>query len=131
MNILNNMNLYYGIGGAVLLVLILIIVFVVIKRKPKGNIVNFENYEKVFNALGENNITSVEKQQDRIRLILKDVKLVDAKALNDLKIPAFLKGNEIKLLFRENSNELVKYLKAKLKEWWHEEIWRFNEFTSS
>src|SRR5690554_94557 len=116
MNILNNMNLYYGIGGAVLLVLILIIVFVVIKRKPKGNIVNFENYEKVFNALGENNITSVEKQQDRIRLILKDVKLVDAKALNDLKIPAFLKGNEIKLLFRENSDELVKYIKAKLKE---------------
>ena len=124
MNILNNMSLhlfhnmslYYGIGVGVLLVLIFIIVFLVIKKKPKSKVINTENYEKVFNALGEDNITSVEKQQDRIRLILKDVKLVDAKALNDLKIPAFLKGNEIKLLFRENSDELVKYLKTKLKE---------------
>lgn len=94
--------------------IMLLIIFLTNKKKSKTKVVNVELFNKIFEALGTTNIKSVERQQDRVRLILNDVKLVDAKVLSDLKIPAFLKGNEIKLLFKDNSDELVKYISTKV-----------------
>lgn len=114
--ILNNYLPYIIASGILVPVLIMLLIIITSKKKKSTNkVVDFNHYEKIYEALGKTNITTVEKQQDRIRILLTDVKMVDAKKLNELKIPAFLKGNEIKLLFKDNSDELVKYLKDKLK----------------
>lgn len=106
----------YVLIGISVLILVVLLLLIFRKKQPKSKVVDTILFDKVFVAIGENNILNVEKQQDRVRFLLKDVKKIDSKAINELKIPAFLKGNEVKLLFRENSNELVNYINAKLKE---------------
>lgn len=111
----NNNSIILIIIGVVLVLVTLLIIILNVTKKEDIKPINIELFDKIYNALGGNqNIESVEQQQDRVRLILKDVKTVDSKVLSEEKIPAFLKGNEIKLLFRENSLEFVKYIKVKV-----------------
>src|SRR5690554_7941571 len=106
----NNNSIILIIIGVVLVLVTLLIIILNVTKKEDIKPINIELFDKIYNALGGNqNIESVEQQQDRVRLILKDVKTVDSKVLSEEKIPAFLKENEIKLLFRENSLEFVKY----------------------
>lgn len=111
-------NLWLFITTAIVVVVAVIILVVLLNKKktPKKVPVNTDTLNNIFIALGKNNIESVDKEQDRIRLILKDPKLVDAKTLSDLKIPAFLKGKEVKLLYRNYSDELYTFIKERLGE---------------
>mgnify|MGYP001205238555 CR=1 FL=1 len=117
MNILLS-NIQYIIGGVVLgLIILIAIILLITKKRPKRRTkinVEVEVLEKIYLALGENNIVSVDREQDRVRLILNDPKLVNAKVLTELKIPAFLKGKEVKLLFKDNSEQLYTYLNEKI-----------------
>lgn len=108
-------NLLYILIGVLVLIIIVTIVILLIKNKKKA-VVLVDNtiLEKIFNAIGLNNIVSVDKEQDRIRLVIKDSKLIDASALQELKIPAFIKGTELKLLYRNHSNELYNYFNERI-----------------
>src|SRR5690625_3230025 len=110
----NNNSIILIIIGVVLVLVTLLIIILNVTKKEDIKPINIELFDKIYNALGGNkNIESVEQQQDRIRMISKDDKTVDDKVLSEKKIPAFIKGNEIKLLIRENSLEVVKYIKVK------------------
>lgn len=113
---INNNSTILIIIGIVLVVVTFLIIILNLSKKEEEKPVNIPLFEKIYEALGSSaNILSVEKQQDRVRLLLKDAKIVNAKILAEEKIPAFLKGNEIKLLFRENSLELVKYINEMIR----------------
>lgn len=103
------------IVAVVIVIISLISFFSKVKNKEAVIPVNVEELEIIYLSLGLNNIVSVDKEQDRIRLILKDPKLVDAKKLTELSIPAFLKGKEVKLLYRNHSNELYDYIKERVE----------------
>ena len=111
-------NLWLFITIAIVIVIAVIILIILLNKKktPKKVPVNTEILNNIYIALGSNNIESVDREQDRIRLVLKDPKLVDAKNLSDLKIPAFLKGKEVKLLYRNYSDELYLFIKERLEE---------------
>lgn len=104
------------VGVAIILLLAIVIIIIRLSKKNKSKVlpINKEILEKIYYSLGNNNVISVEKEQDRIKLIIKDAKHVDAKTLQELSIPAFLKGNELKLLYRNHSNELFNYIKESL-----------------
>lgn len=108
-------NYWWVLVIAVVLVVVVLVTVVILtkNKKPKVQPIQNEVLNKIHEALGLNNIISVEKEQDRIKLVMIDVKKIDAKILQELSIPAFLKGNEVKILFRNHSNELFNYLKEK------------------
>ena len=105
---------YYYIIGAVLLLLVLLIVLLATKKKkPKKVDVSLE-LEPIYNALGLNNIVSVIKVQDRIRLEIKEKDLIDVKTLQQLGIMASIKGLELTILYRKDSDKLYNYLKDRV-----------------
>lgn len=110
---------YIYIGVALLALLLITILILVLRKnkKPKEviKIISDDVLEQIYLALGDNNIISVNKEQDRLRLVLKDIKAVDANILRKLEIPAALTGKELKILFRDNSEQLLEYLNSKLK----------------
>lgn len=110
-------NLWLVIGlAALLLIIITVIVVLLVKKEKKVKVAPVDNVllEAIYQALGTENISSVAKEQDRVKFIVKDVKVVNAKVFTDNKIPAFLKGNEIKILYRNYSNELYNYIFEKV-----------------
>ncbi|WP_162140267.1 PTS transporter subunit EIIB [Haploplasma axanthum] len=121
LSIFNQKNLpVIIIIGVVIILLIIISVLLVLKskKKPKEKIekISIEILENLYQALGsKNNIKSIEKEQQRLRLVLIEPKKVNAKYLVELKIPAFLKGNELKILIKGQSNEVYEYINNKIK----------------
>lgn len=83
------------------------------KKKPKKVDVSLE-LEPIYNALGLNNIVSVIKVQDRIRLEIKEKDLIDVKTLQQLGIMASIKGLELTILYRKDSDKLYNYLKDRV-----------------
>ncbi|VEU80759.1 PTS system, sucrose-specific IIBC component [Haploplasma axanthum] len=126
LSIFNQKNLpVIIIIGVVIILLIIISVLLVLKskKKPKEKIekISIEILENLYQALGsKNNIKSIEKEQQRLRLVLIEPKKVNAKYLVELKIPAFLKGNELKILIKGQSNEVYEYINNKIKGWFNE-----------
>lgn len=113
-----NSTLFIIIGVVIVLLIIsLIVLFTRKKGVPKRQAITVDTtiLEEIFNALGVSNIVSVNREQDRIKLIVHDVKKIDAKVLTKHQVPAFLKGNEVKLLFKDNSLQLYEYLNDKIK----------------
>lgn len=114
---MNNTQIYYIIGAAVLLI-ILLVIFLLVKtnKKPKEQALDQEYLDTLLRALGNNkNLLKVSIENKRIRLILKDVKAVDAKALQNLEIPAFLKSNELKILIKDRPKDVYQYLAERSK----------------
>lgn len=105
---------YYILPGIVVLVLILVLISR--KKKPKKSLDN-ETLEKIYLAFGsKENIKSINRTQDRVSFIVKDVKKVNNDILKELDISAFLKKNEITILFKNGSKNLVDYINSKMKE---------------
>lgn len=101
----------------ILLCLILLLIFILIHKKNRQKdkvIINNEYLNLVSDALGGfKNIVKTEIEHKRLRVFLHDTKLLDANKLNSLKIPASIKGNEIKLLLKEEPDLVKKYIDNK------------------
>lgn len=111
-------NLLLLIIGLALLILIVVLVVVIIKKnnnKIEKPVLDSNLLNTIYSALGLNNIVSITKEQDRIKLILNDVKLVETNVFTTNSIPVFLKGKELTILFRNFSNDLYTYLNDQLK----------------
>ncbi|MDY0277033.1 MAG: hypothetical protein RBQ97_03010 [Acholeplasma sp.] len=115
-SIFEGTTLYIIIG---LVVVALIVFLVLIFKRQKNSKTNQAStnidLESIYNLFGDNNIVSITKEQDRIKLVLKDVKLVNVEELNVMKLPAFLKGKELKVLFKGNSKQVYEFLKKRIE----------------
>lgn len=107
--------IFYSLVLIVAVILISFLVFVIRRNKTKNlkkSEINKKEFEEIANAINLENILKIEKTQDRIKITLNDKKLVDVKVLQDLKITASFKGNELTILYRENSDKLFEYLRG-------------------
>lgn len=106
----NYLKIIIAVSAALFLLIILLIIIYSKTRKEKIAPLNIEFLDKLYLALGKDNIASVDIENKRIRLMLNNVKAVDANALKALEIPAFLKGKELKLLIKEHTKEVYNFL---------------------
>lgn len=114
LNLDNLLKIYLPITLAVIVLIIILVLVLKNKKKTKKPILDSKVLNEIYVALGEVNILSVTREQDRVKVVLKDPKQVDANKLRELSIPASLKGKEVTLLYRNFSGELEQYIKESL-----------------
>ncbi len=98
---------------AIILVVLLIISLVFIKLKQK----NFSNeINKLLKYLGgKENIINVECNMSRLKVILKDVSIVDKEGIQKLGARGIVEiDNQLKIIFDKNAKTLKKYIKDML-----------------
>jgi len=82
--------------------------------KHKKPILELTYLESIKSALGsETNITSINLEQQRIQVIVEDTKKINASFFTNEKIPAFISGNKITVLFKEHAKEIYAFLASK------------------
>lgn len=104
--------------SVIVLIIVLVTLINLAKKSKKLNDKKTDissELEPIYQALGLDNIKSVSKIQDRIRLEINDKDLIDVKTLQTLGIMATIKGLELTILYRKNSDQLFNYLKEKIK----------------
>ena len=103
--------IYGYIVAAFILALIIVLIIVLTQFKKKEEPVVTFDFSHLLEALGgRDNIIECSNVQKRVKVILKNVKNVSAKALRELEIAAFLKQNELTFIYKDNVEELTKYL---------------------
>jgi excinuclease ABC subunit A len=71
---------------------------------------------ELLHSLGSiNNLKSVSIEHKRLKVIVKDLKKVNASSLTKMNAPAILKGQEITILVKNHSNQVYQYLNDKIK----------------
>ena len=117
-----NLSVGQSVAFIAFIVVLLIIIFVGIilykSRAKKEERVfikdNYELYEKVIEAIKLTNIISASHTNDRVSFILKDISLVKPSDFQALEMPAFVTGNELKVLYRDNAKGFVEYVNEKI-----------------
>jgi len=98
------------IGIVVLLIVFLVVMMVKRHKTPKNN-TPIIDCGQLIAALGTNaNIIDVTNEQKRIKIKLKDPSLIDQEAIKNIVISAFLVGNELKILVKENVDAVYQTL---------------------
>ncbi|MFA5692239.1 MAG: hypothetical protein WC907_01370 [Acholeplasmataceae bacterium] len=95
----------------IIITVILIISFVIfylIRKKPKKKLIDVSGYaNNLIDLLGGiNNIITVTVELNRLKINLKDPSVLKKDKIKEEKLIAFLSGNEIKILIKENINEI-------------------------
>lgn len=101
------------IAVVALILLVFGIILLVKKSNKKVSKVSYSNeqFKNLVSALGNiENITSVIKEHQRIKVVLNDPKMIDSSALKSMGISAFLVGKELKMLVKENANQIYQLL---------------------
>jgi len=99
------------VGLGIILVLCLVIFLFKKKRvQPKTNL--GVNVDFIIDAIGGiKNIIDINKEQNRIKIKLKDPKLLNYQLIQSHQLSAFVVGNEFKILIKEGSNNVYETLK--------------------
>ena len=105
---------YIIIGAAVVVSIALVVILRLKKKRVKTPVLPPVNVDEILQALGKQNILKVEQTQARVRIFVKDIKLVDLKALQTISKGIFTSGNKIVLTFIDKTEEIVESLRAAL-----------------
>ncbi len=103
-------------GGAVVVGLLLIglISVLIIKKKHKKVHVDLLYLQEIKEALGgDQNIKSLNLEQQRIQINVNQTKKLNPVFFTEAKIPAFISGNKITILFKEHAKEIYEFLASK------------------
>jgi len=111
--------LYMGIILGILFVLI--IVLLVSKKQKRTKVkpkpLNEAYLINILEALGyKENIKALSSEHQRLKVVVDNVKKVDAIKLKALETPAILKGREITLLIKHHTKDVLSYLKKEIGE---------------
>ena len=104
----------YYLTYVIIFVVLLIISLIVIK-------VNQKDFSDEVNKLikylgGKDNIINAEANMSRFKVILKDVSLVDKKAIQKLGAQGIVEiDNQLKIIFGKDAKQLKEYMKDILK----------------
>ncbi len=102
------------IVGIIAIVLVVLAVLIFGRRKPKKTNLDEALLNRLVLALGsDQNIMSVNLEQQRIQIKVKDTKLINQDFFKDEKIPAFISGTKITVLFKEHAKEISQFLASK------------------
>jgi phosphotransferase system IIB component len=76
-----------------------------------------ENFsETLLHSLGNvSNLKSISIEHKRLKVLVKDLKKVDAASLRNIGAPAILKGLEITILVKNHPNQVYQYINEKIK----------------
>lgn len=101
---------------SVIVIVILIIVLFHLKKKPKQQRLSDESKKDLLIALGgSHNISDLKLEHKRLKIRVNNIKNIDAKGLQSLGIPAFIKTNELTLLIKEQPQEIKEFLNVSRK----------------
>ena len=104
--------LYSALGAISILIIAILIIMYQHRKKEKS--LDTAELENILTALGErSNIKDVKLEQQRIQLNVFDIKKIDAAFFTKEKIPAFMTGNKITVLFKEHAKEIYIFLASK------------------
>lgn len=106
--------LYLSIGLLIILIIILLLWF--FKPKKKLAIPLIDTYQLRDALGGQDNIMTLSLEHQRLKVVVKDLKVVKSTLLKELNIPAFLKGRELTLLIKHNQKEIMSFLSERKKE---------------
>ena len=87
------------------------------KKKPstQRKAISKAYIEVLKEALGQDNLTAVKIEHERVKFIINDIKKCDLKILKGFsKEGVFVKGKEITMAFNENPNDIKKYLESEI-----------------
>lgn len=96
--------------GLLIIVSILTAYFIV---KSKTKTIDTSYLQQIKTAFGPSNIEHVTLEKQRVQVIVKDTKQIDAKFFTSENLPTFITGNKITVLFKENAKEIFQFLISK------------------
>ncbi len=117
----SNLGISIGFIMLVLSVVAIIIVLVVIsleKRKAINEIpLDDEKLNKLLESLGgAANLSELSNEHQRLKVSVKDINSISAVKLQELRLPAVIKGNELTLLVKRQPQQILTFLNIKRKE---------------
>ncbi len=110
------LTFYLAIGLGVILIFLLL--WVILKNTKNVNQKHpVLDYSLLLSSLGGyDNISEPQREHQRIKMKVLDVKKINANSLKDLGIPAFLKGKELTILIKHHTKDVLSYLSERQKE---------------
>jgi phosphotransferase system IIB component len=113
----NNLIPTILVAAVATLVAILIFMLVIRSKKPFPEPVDQSFLDNLVIALGgKENILKAEKEHQRLKVTVENVKLLQSATLKELELAAFLKGKEVTLLVKHQSEKVLSYLNEQRKE---------------
>ncbi|MDL2292158.1 hypothetical protein LJC17_00995 [Acholeplasma sp. OttesenSCG-928-E16] len=105
------------IGIVLFVVFIIFLLMFIISRNKKEDTVIIPSYvDKLFDYLGGNtNIKEFTLSNKRLGVIVNDIKSINQDGFKELGISAFLKGNELKILVKDEPELVYQLLTKKHK----------------
>lgn len=91
------------------LVILIVVISIILFKKPKKK--EKIDVSWVLNLIKKDNITKVEQTQSRVRITVKDLKLVDLESLKKQTKGIFVKENTLVITFLNNTEEIVEGLR--------------------
>jgi phosphotransferase system IIB component len=111
---LYDLNLILIILVIVVATLIPFIFLITQSKKKKSSSVStlsLDFLENLVKSLGTvDNIKSISSEHQRIKVMILDLKLIQANDLKALGTPAFLKGKELTLLVKHHTKDVIDYI---------------------
>ena len=105
---INDVWMIFLIAVVLLVIGAALTAYFIIKSKTKT--IDLAYLNEIKNAFGNNNIEKVKLEQQRIQVYVKDTKAIDVNYFEEAKLPAFMTGKKITVLFKENANEIYQFL---------------------
>ena len=110
--------LVFQISVAVITIMVATVFFIIFIRSKKAfeEPINQVFLDQLVSALGGfENILSVTKEHQRLKVTVQNIKLLDANSLKVLQLAAFLKGKEVTLLIKNQPEKVLTYLNEQRK----------------
>jgi len=105
---INDVWIIFMFAVVALIIVAAVTAYFIIKSKTKTLDISYLNDIK--KAFGDQNIEKVKLEQQRIQVYVKDTKAIDVNYFKEAKLPAFMTGKKITVLFKENANEIYQFL---------------------
>lgn len=111
--LLNQTQLYSVIGTVAILLIGASLFLFTRKAKPKKETIQIDDeyVKNLYFALGQKeNILSITLENKRLKVMLKEPKIVDPEKFKQIDTPAFVVGKEIKILVKYSPEYILKKL---------------------
>ncbi len=112
--VIDTTTIIVAISVAILILIGIIIWISVRSKKQKVPALDQTFKNQLVEALGGfDNIVNTNLEQQRLQIKVNNTKLIHAEFFKNEKIPAFISGTKITVLFKEHAKEIFQFLASK------------------